>query len=116
MKFKSFSVQILVFAVSLLLSGSVLSSESEGIHKRVDELLAANKVDEAEKLALEQYRLYPDKAEVICALACCYRYMATKSGVYIDNSAMGLKDGEPGTYNIERRERECFHGAYIHRH
>ena len=96
----------MIVTVLFAFSGNDFSEGPEGFHKKIDELLKANKMDEAEKMALKEYKLYPDNAEVICALACCYRWMATTRGVSFDNSAMGLKDGEAGTFGLQEGDIE----------
>ena len=71
-----------------------------GFHQKIDTLILAHKFEEAEKLALQEYAKFPTEPEVICALACVYRNMALKSTINVNASAMGIKDGEEGTFTL----------------
>jgi tetratricopeptide (TPR) repeat protein len=91
---------------SATLAGDPIAAE--GFHKRIDALVIANKLDEAETLALEAYRQHPDVPEVICALGCVYRNKATRSSIAVDTDAMGIKEGESGHVDLTTENRQRF--------
>jgi tetratricopeptide (TPR) repeat protein len=78
-----------------------LRAEEREIHSQVSTLILQRNFSEAEIKAKEFLRLHPNDAEGLCALACVYRNKSLKSAVSIDTSAMGIKDGESGTYEIK---------------
>ncbi|MBN2011814.1 tetratricopeptide repeat protein [candidate division KSB1 bacterium] len=82
-----------------LTSGFGLSQDM--VHMTVDSLILAQKLDDAEKVARDAIKKYPDHPQVMCALACVYRNRAIRSAIRVNTDAMGIKDGENGTYTIQ---------------
>jgi tetratricopeptide (TPR) repeat protein len=76
----------------------------DGIHKTIDKLILSGDLDEAERIAKENLDKYPDDPESMCALACVYRNKARKSRVIINTAAMGIKEGESGSYAMKGKE------------
>ncbi len=74
---------------------------SQGIHQTVDQYILKKDFEIAEKIAKKAVAKNPKDVESICALACVYRNQSYKEIVKIDASAMGIKDGENGTYVIK---------------
>ncbi|MGA1865486.1 MAG: tetratricopeptide repeat protein, partial [bacterium] len=93
-KKKQIVLFIFFIAIHFFTSSVIFAAEEKGFHKKIDKLILAKKLDEAEKLAKEAYKKNPDDPEVICALACVYRNKALKSAINVNTSAMGIKDGE----------------------
>ena len=78
----------------------------EGIHQKVDTLMLNDKFDEAEALAKAAYEKYPNEPEVICALACVYRNKSYKTGISMEGSSLGIKDGQSGTFSLGGKNPE----------
>jgi len=89
-----------LWIVLWLLGNGHLAAEEKGIHKRVDDLILAGKLREAEEIAEKAYRKNPDDVETICARACVYRNKAYKSGIRVDSSKLGLKENESGSAEL----------------
>lgn len=87
-------------AVVVSLMTPALFSQTH-IHREVDELILAGRLDEAEKKAEENLRKYPGNPEAVCALACVYRNRARKSLLRIDLAKAGIKEGESGSYPLK---------------
>ncbi len=88
----------------------------EGIHQKVDTLMLNGRFDEAEALAKAAYEKYPNEPEVICALACVYRNKSYKTGISMEASLAGIKDGHSGVgrYKAEDIKEEIFFDAELH--
>ena len=88
----------------------------ERIHQKVDTLMLNGRFDEAEALAKAAYEKYPNEPEVICALACAYRNKSYKTGISMEPSLMGIKDGHSGIgrYKAEDINEEIFFDAELH--
>jgi len=92
------------FLIGFLFTALPASFSQTRIHKAVDELILAGKMEEAEKKAKENVQKYPDNPEAVCSLACVYRNMARKYRLNVNLGAMGIKEGESGTYRMKGAE------------
>jgi tetratricopeptide (TPR) repeat protein len=111
-----------IIILTLILSLTVWSKEDpvkkfdipeniskEGIHQKVDELMLNDRFVEAEALAKATYEKYPYEPEVICALACVYRNKSYKSGISMEPSLLGIKDGHSGKGDLKGKDiKEIF--------
>jgi len=84
---------VLIIALCFSIGALNLSAQkNKGFHDIINKLMLDNKFKEAEKMALEKYKQFPNDPEVICALACVYRNKSKKSAIQIDFSGMGIKE------------------------
>lgn len=94
--YKSPIVLIMALCFSIM-TFNLPAQENKGFHDIITKLMQENKFDEAEKLALEKYKQFPNDPEVICALGCVYRNKSRKSALSVDFAGMGIKE-LPGAY------------------
>ena len=101
MKFKYLFHYLNIVTVLFAFSSIYLFAEEIGIHTQIDELIQQKKFSIAEAKAKEYLKMHPNDVEGMCALACVYRNQSLKSGIVINTDAMGIKEGESGTYEIK---------------
>jgi len=76
----------------------------ENISRDVDKLLRENKLEEAEKIAVNAYEKQPDNPGVIHSLASVYRDKASRSRIFPDDSSAGEKYGKEGIFIIGKED------------
>ena len=102
-KIKRLSILIVLAVLPFVLSYSHVFAKNatKGIHDQVNELLLEGNFAKAEKKAKKYLKKHPDEPEALCAVACVYRNQARKSAINVNTDAMGIKEGESGTYKIK---------------
>lgn len=91
-------VKLVIAALIVLVSSSTaITTESSGIHRKIDSLLLKGDFKRAGEEADAAYEKNPNDPETICAKACVYRNMAHKNGIQVDRSRLGIKEFESGS-------------------